>query len=247
MSDPVVVILAGGLGTRLRHLHPGVPKPMIPVAGRPFIDYVVGFFVSQGLGRILLSTGHLSEALESHFARNPVPGADVRCVREPAAAGTAGGFLHAARSVETPPEGWIVANGDSLALAPLAPFLDSFAAGGWDAGIVAIPEQDTGRYGSLEVDPAGALRHFAEKRPGRGPINAGIYFFPQRTLARFPESLPLSFELQVFPELLRQRARVRVHPTAAPFLDMGTPDALASADGFVRRHASACGLPAGAV
>src|ERR1039458_8793610 len=120
LGQVAAVVLAGGFGTRVAHLLTGVPKPMVPVAGKPFLEWVVRYLARQGIPKAILSTGHLADVLESHFRTQPVAGVVTRCVAETRPLGTAGGFLNAARvSVETS-EAWLVANGDSLVFADLA-------------------------------------------------------------------------------------------------------------------------------
>lgn len=86
----VAVILAGGLGTRLRDTLPDRPKPMALVAGRPFLEWVVRYLAAQGVRRFVLSTGHFSEGIKTHFARG-IGSLKVSCVWEREPLDTAGG------------------------------------------------------------------------------------------------------------------------------------------------------------
>src|SRR3989442_5621204 len=113
------VVLAGGLGTRIKHLVPNLPNPMAPVHGRPFLEWVVGYLRHQGIRRVLISTGHLGEAIERHFALQPIPGVSLSCIRESKALGTAGGFLNAVWVSREKPVAWLVLNGDSLVFSDL--------------------------------------------------------------------------------------------------------------------------------
>ncbi|OLE45615.1 MAG: hypothetical protein AUI36_22515 [Cyanobacteria bacterium 13_1_40CM_2_61_4] len=92
---------------------------------------------------------------------------------------------------------------------------------------------DAARYGTLAFDESRRLLRFEEKRPGAGVINAGVYLLKPELLTRFPSARPLSFEKDVFPSLLAGGARLRVHATDAPFLDIGTPESLALAESFI--------------
>jgi D-glycero-alpha-D-manno-heptose 1-phosphate guanylyltransferase len=230
------VILAGGRGTRIEHLLPGLPKAMAPINGRPFLEWSLRYLAWNGIDRIVLSTGHLAEAVERHFKRKPLPGVELLFAREDFPLGTAGGFLHAAGAVARRPGPWLVANGDSLLLADLAAFVARFRAGSWAGAILGLNSSDASRYGTVETDPAGRLLKFSEKRPGPGLINAGFYLFCDSALAQFPQKTPLSFETEVFPFLLDRGAEILVHRVEAPFLDIGTPASLAEAGEFVRRH-----------
>jgi D-glycero-alpha-D-manno-heptose 1-phosphate guanylyltransferase len=233
---PPVVILAGGFGTRVQAQLPGLPKPMAPVAGRPFIEWVVRFFARHGAAEFILSTGYLAGKIEAHFAAGPVPGIRVRCCAETTPLGTAGGFLHCLGSAPSQKGTWIVANGDSLVLADPQPLVAAVHAGA-EAAILGLTVDDASRYGTLEVDPAGRLTAFREKRPGRAVINSGIYALTGAAVALLPERRPLSFEFDVFP-LLATRGAVAVPSTVAAFLDIGTPASLLEAERFILLHQS---------
>lgn len=235
-SEPTAVILAGGFGTRIRHLLDDVPKPMAPVAGRPFLEWVVRYFSTQRVRRFVLSTGYRAEVIAQHFASQPVPGIEVVCVPETEPLGTAGGFLHAVAGSGFSSSVWLVANGDSLALTALDRFIAGVVPQSVSAAILALSVSDTARFGTLDVTPAGRLVRFAEKRPGAGLINAGVYAFKGKTLDAFPTVRPLSFELEVFPTLLSGAAEISVQAVEAPFLDIGTPASLAEADRFIQAN-----------
>ena len=113
------VILAGGFGTRIQALYPNVPKPMIPVCGRPFLEWVVRYLAKQGIHRAIISSGYLAEVVSRHFESQPVKEVRVQCVSETAPQGTAGGFLEAVARAETASNCWLVLNGDSLIFADL--------------------------------------------------------------------------------------------------------------------------------
>ena len=102
------VVLAGGFGTRIRHLLPDLPKPMAPVNGRPFLEWVVRYLAAQKIRRVIISTGHLAEIVAGHFQSQPVKNVRVSCVPETRPLGTAGGFLNAIRGAAENPRrpGW---------------------------------------------------------------------------------------------------------------------------------------------
>lgn len=230
MAELTAILLAGGFGTRIRELYPDVPKPMIPVLGEPFLEWAIRYWKGQGVGRFVLSLGHLAEVAEQYFAGRT----EVATVREPKALGTGGAVLFAA--AEAPlSDPFVVANGDSLVLADVSAALAAIARDGVDGVVLGVEVEDTSRYGSLAMDEAGRLLGFHEKRPGRGLINGGVYFFRRATLDRFPSKQPLSMETDVFPALLAGGADLRVVGVQAPFLDIGTPESVRQAEGFVQR------------
>ncbi len=236
LNQMTAVILAGGLGTRVQHLLPGVPKPMAPVAGRPFLEWVVRYLAKQGLRRAIISTGYLTGVVERHFESQPVRGVRVQCVAEAEPLGTGGGFLHAARQAGEPPPAWLVLNGDSLVFANLslaaAPFSDDSVSG----VVVGRAVPDASRYGTLAIGKSGELVRFEEKRPGAGVINSGVYLLRHSLLAEFPSTTPFSFERDVFPSLIGRGFRLQTVVTDVPFLDIGTPESLPQAEGFIREN-----------
>lgn len=235
MSGWTAVVLAGGLGTRLRKLCPNTPKPLVPVLGRPFLDWLLIYLRACGFRRAVISTGYRANQFAPYHGEQRIPGLDLSTVEEIEALGTAGGFCHAVESRKLD-NNLLALNGDSLVLAPLQPILQDFARRPADAAIVAVAVEDSARYGTLDLDARGWVRGFHEKRAGAGVVNAGMYLFRERVVARFPKRRPLSFESEVFPHLLATGSRVRAYPCARPFLDIGTPEALASAPGFLHSH-----------
>lgn len=230
-TAPLAVILAGGAGTRIRHLLPGLPKPLAPVAGRPFLDWVIRYLHRQGVRSIVLSAGFLAEQLEA-FAHTRA----VACVREPQPLGTGGGFLHALAGSGREEREILACNGDSLVLTELGPLLQSLQDPAVDAALLGVHVADASRYGSLNLALDGSLLGFAEKRSGAGLVNAGVYLFRRSLIGRFPQKRPLSFEYDVFPSLLASGAKIRGVPCTGPFLDIGTEASLARADVFIREH-----------
>jgi D-glycero-alpha-D-manno-heptose 1-phosphate guanylyltransferase len=232
-----VIVLAGGFGTRIRHLLPDVPKPMAPVAGRPFVEWVVRFFARFGCTDFLLSTGYLAEVVEAHFATGPVAGVNVVCRQETSPMGTGGGALHALPEENSPNRIWLVVNGDSLALADPRPLWSLLENPDIEAALLGVPLEDAGRFGSLDIGQGGVLRAFREKQPGAGVINAGVYAIRESCLRSLPDRRPLSFELDVFPALAARNC-VRVLTASVPMLDIGTPETLAQAENFITSHQS---------
>ena len=230
------VVLAGGFGTRIKHLLGDLPKPMAPVNGRPFVEWVVRYLAAQKIRRVILSTGHLAETVERHFQPQPVNNVRVSCVPETKPLGTAGGFLNAIRGTKEKPAAWLVMNGDSLAPAPLETFFQLLDDPAIDGTILGVRVTDAARFGTISQDARGELAGFAEKRPGAGVINAGVYLFRAETVGKFPAKLPLSLETDVFPALLADGGRLKVCVTTAPFLDIGTPESLPMAEQFIRNN-----------
>ncbi len=236
LNDVTAVILAGGFGTRVKHLLPGIPKPMAPVAGKPFLEWVVRYLAQQGIQRVVLSVGYLAEVIEEHFQPQPVSGVKITCVWETEPLGTAGGFLNAVAHTDDQPPAWLVLNGDSLVCTQFQGLLDCLNDSDVEGAILGVEVGDRSRYGGLAQDEQGNLTGFTEKRPGGGLINAGIYLFRHSLLEIFPKQLPSSFEYDVFPTLIANQVNLRVQPVTAAFLDIGTPESLSQVNNFIRAN-----------
>jgi D-glycero-alpha-D-manno-heptose 1-phosphate guanylyltransferase len=232
----IAVILVGGLGTRVRHLLQGRPKPLAPVAGRPFLEWVIRFLHREGITRIVLAAGYAAGQVDEFASKLALPGLELRVVTESEPRGTAGALAHCRAALADGDAPVLVANGDSLALTPLAPLYGAFGVPGTSAAMMALHVDDSSRYGSVAVASDGRLLGFAEKRGGGEPglINAGVYLLGRDVVASLPGERPLSFETDVFPSLVAQGARVQVVPARCAFLDIGTEASLAAADGFIK-------------
>jgi D-glycero-alpha-D-manno-heptose 1-phosphate guanylyltransferase len=233
-----VILLAGGMGRRVRHLYPNLPKPMIPVDGEPFLEWAIRYWLKQGIRSIVVSTGYRAAIIEKFLASRRRDSGLIVSAAEPQPLGT-GGAVRFAADIRPASDPLIVANGDSLAILDLAAVWPMLVPPDVDGLIISVAVDDTSRYGSLQIGPDDRLVGFCEKQSGRGYVNAGVYVLKRRMLTMFPDRSPLSMETEVFPTLLQAGAEFRVVRTAAPFLDIGTPASLALAEEFIRRNQNA--------
>lgn len=233
VAELTVLILAGGKGTRLQGLFPETPKPMIPVAGKPFLHWLTRLIAGEGPRHFVYATGHLSPQVEAWAGDGSMPGLRRECVRENEPLGTGGGLFNCLDRCAA----WtLVANGDSLVTCGLTDLL-ALAGSDVDGGLLGIEIADAARYGSLDVAGDGRLIGFREKVPGRGLINGGLYLFRTELLRRLHRPGALSIETDLFPELLAAGARLQVISAGeAPFIDIGTPETIVQAEAFVRKH-----------
>lgn len=234
-NDIGAVILAGGLGTRIREICPSIPKPMIEVCGSPFIEWVIKYLSTQGLTDFCISIGYKADVIEKYFEGRHYNGLNLYCVKEESPQGTAGGFLLSATKFQNK-EYLLATNGDSLILADLSAAFEMVRKEHYDAVIIGRRVEDRSPYGSLGCDENGMLIQFREKEKGEGLINAGVYIFPRSSLTNFPSKKPLSFEYDVFPLFLQKGMKIRVLTVDAPFIDIGTPEAIREAESFIKKY-----------
>ena len=232
-DDVSVVILAGGRGSRLKGMFPGVPKPMIPVAGLPFLSWITRWIAAHGPRHFIYSTGHLAPVVEQWVNDGSMPDIVREFYREDEPLGTGGGLMNCLGGSR---EWLLVANGDSLVTAGLDRLLD-LRSKGVDGGLLGVEVDDTSRYGRLQVNGESRLTGFEEKVPGQGLVNGGAYLFRRARLLEQRKNGPHSIEYDIIPLLLAQGADIRVIDTgAAPFIDIGTPETIELAERFVRAH-----------
>ena len=220
------VVLAGGLGTRLRSVVSDVPKPMAPVAGRPFLELLLGHLARNGFDRVVLSVGHLADAIGDHFG-DAWRGLELDYAREDAPLGT-GGAIRAALA-RCRADHVHVFNGDTFLGVDCTRTEALWAAHGLPL-IVGREVPDTARYGRMEVDADGRILRFLEKAEAGGPglINAGCYVLPRDIVEDFPPQERFSFEVDYLREAVVRR-RVLCLRTEGEFIDIGTPEDYARA------------------
>jgi D-glycero-alpha-D-manno-heptose 1-phosphate guanylyltransferase len=225
MAAVEAIILAGGLGTRLRDVVPDLPKPLAPVAGRPFLAWLLDAFAGSGMRRVILATGYLSEQIED-FAGGAWQGMEIAYSRETERLGTGGAVGLALQCVQG--DGVHVVNGDTwLRYAPRE-LEQATRDRGCALGIALARVDDVGRYGAVEVED-GRVRGFREKGgSGPGLINAGAYFLTAEAMARLPDEPAWSFEQAVLVPWA-SRGDVAGFTDTKDFIDIGVPEDYARA------------------
>jgi len=230
----ICIILAGGRGTRLAGVLTDRPKPLAMVAGKPFIEWVISYFSQFDIRDFVVSLGYLAPVAQAYFDSREADAVSITTVTERRPMGTGGAFLYAAQAAEA--DVYLLSNGDSLLLADLRPAWSILTREDVDGVIIGRRVEDASRYGTLRFDSGGMLTGFSEKEPGDGVINGGIYLLKRCLLEQLPAVFPMSIEREGIPALLQQGARIFVSVSSAPFLDIGLPETLAQAEGFIRNY-----------
>lgn len=213
------IVLAGGLGTRLRSVLPDLPKCLAPVNGRPFLERQLELLARQGIDRFVLSLGYGADQVQSAAAqwRGKF---DVQTVVERELLGTGGAIRFAMESAGL--DEALVINGDTWVGGDLSAMLEPLKPDErLRMAIVEVP--DRGRFGGVAVDGEGRVERFIEKgQSGPGPINAGLYRVAKSAFGPGDQGA-FSFETQTMVRLT-SAGQVRACRVGGPFIDIGVPE-----------------------
>ncbi len=214
------IVLAGGLGTRLRSAVPDLPKCLAPIAGRPFLEWQLRSLAERGVGRFVLALGHGADQVMDALQQPWTDSLEITCVVERELLGTGGATRFA--MTEANVQDALVVNGDTW----LGGSLDAILAP-WNDGefmrmaTVEVPER--ARFGGVSVGADHRVQAFLEKgQTGAGQINAGLYRLRLSVFDGEPDGA-LSMESAVMPRLVA-RGALTAYQVAGPFIDIGIPD-----------------------
>lgn len=226
ISHIPTVILAGGLGTRLRPAFDSGPKSMAPVAGRPFLEYLLRQIAQSGFREVLLCVGYAGGQIEEWAGDGKKWGLRIRYSVESTPLGTAGAVKLAAKLLDS--EEFLVFNGDSFLAVDLRDLVrEQLRSRAW-ATIALAKVRDSARYGTVVLNPDGDIEAFLEKSTatpadscGWYLVNGGVYVFNKLVLSLVPETAAVSLEREVFPQLLFRGVKGFV--SDGYFIDIGLP------------------------
>jgi mannose-1-phosphate guanylyltransferase len=219
------LVLAGGEGTRLRPLTLTLAKPVMPLAGRPFLTFMLDWLRRHGVDDVLLSCGYRSEDVERVLGASH-RGMRLRYVVEEEPLGTAGPLRLAADAGVLAADRVLVLNGDCLTDLDLTAELAQHEATGAAATLALVAVEDTSSYGVVPTRDDNSVEAFLEKRPGPAPtnrINAGAYVLERSVVDLVPAGRAVSIEREVFPELVGNGLFGYDAPDAY-WIDIGTPE-----------------------
>lgn len=224
------VILAGGKGTRLRPLTELRPKPLIPVAGRPCIEYVIRSLVEADIRRIIITTGYRSDLLIRHLADGSLLDANLLYAFESSPLGTAGSVRNLGEFLDST---FVVASGDVLSDIDITALLATHRETGAKVTMALTEVENPSAFGIVELDDADRVVRFAEKPPPEevfsNLINAGIYVIEPEVLEGITPGEPYDFSRQLFPALLERGIPIYGHRLQGIWHDIGNPGDLLGA------------------
>lgn len=219
MHADEVIILVGGLGTRLRAVVADVPKPLAQVAGRPFLAWVLDHLASQRIRRCILATGYLSDKVE-HAIGATWAGMQVTYSVEEFPLGTGGAVAQAVNLLQG--DSVHVLNGDTFLRYSLAALESITRTKQAELGLALASVNDVSRYGAVTVAD-GQVQRFQEKGgTGAGFVNAGSYYLTREALAALPRHGSFSLETEVLLPAVA-KSTVAALTSTAEFIDIGVP------------------------
>jgi len=217
------ILLAGGLGTRLRPLTENLPKPMASVGNRPWLEHLLLHYRNQGIREFVIAVKHYRLMIESHLGDGSKYGVRIDYAVEKELLGTAGAIKNAEALLG---DRFVVVNADIIHQIDLASALQFHDRHGGAVTICLTEVDDPSHYGVVVTTAAGEITRFVEKpKPAEAPsnlINAGIYLMDRRALDYIPSGRAVSIEKETFPLLIADNCGVYGHPIGGYWMDMGT-------------------------
>lgn len=229
--DCQAVILAGGLGTRMRPITETIPKPMIPVLGKPFLEQQFAMLRANGFRRALLLVAYLGEKIEQYFGDGRVRGWSLSYSYEPSPLGTGGALKNAEAKLE---DEFVVLNGDTFLPIDYVALWRAFRESDSGAFIVAYRKSGSAAANllankvpnNLAVAPDGRVTAYRKRDPqGLTHVDAGVLILQKEILKKIPPGPACSLEEEIFPRLIEE-GRMKAWITSQPFYDMGSPEGL---------------------
>ncbi len=230
------IVMAGGEGQRLRPLTETIPKPMLPVGGRPVLEILLDSLRVSGFGRVLISVGYLRSVIQDHFGDGSQYGLEVEYLVEEEPLGTAGalGLISQDRRPATP---FLVVNGDLLTSLSFAAFRDFHIAADYDLTLCCRPYEIQVPYGYPVVE-GDLVTSFREKPTFHYLVNSGIYCLSPELLDRVPQATAYNMNDLIDTLCEAKACRVGVFPLREPFHEIGQLEAYDDAEKFYSAHVS---------
>lgn len=222
------LILVGGLGTRLGEITKNIPKPMIDINGKPFLEYFLMYLKKYGITEVLITKGHLGHIIENHFGDGNKFGLKLIYVPEEQLLGTAGAVKNAEKLLN---DNFFLLNGDSISnvnLTELKKFHEKNNAE-FTIALLATDREDVEVMSSEESGKINAIYQRGTKessdyrKKDNLCVNSGVYYVSRSILNHIPREKKVSMENEIFPILINN-ARFFGMKSNADFLDIGTPE-----------------------
>ena len=223
MSGWEVIILAGGLGTRLRSVVSDRPKPMAEVQGEPFLAHLMRYYARRGARHFVLSIGYMSGQISDVFGED-FDGVPISYAIEEKPLGTGGAVINSAAHLQST-NPCLVMNGDTFFPVDLTQLMQLHLRSSADLSLALFDATEADRFGAVDFDENGRVTEFDSGKAKLGqPANGGVYMLSPDILSGLDDAdVPLSFEETVIPGLIASGHRVYATTQPAPFIDIGLP------------------------
>jgi NDP-sugar pyrophosphorylase family protein len=228
LAECPVLILAGGLGTRLQPMYADGPKVLAPVGGRPFLSYLLQQLATAGFRQVTMCVGYRAEEIKRWLGSGGTLGLVVTYSFEEEPLGTGGG-LRLAYTRYAAGQRFFAINGDSILQVPFQAMYEAHLKRRPSGTIALVEVADTSRYGRVELNESGFVKGFREKSGEQGPgfINGGVYLFEPSSMDLVPAGRSVSLEREILPLLVS--GSLLAFKTDGYFIDIGVPEDLARA------------------
>ena len=234
-QEAAALILAGGFGTRVRHVHPEKPKALIKINGQPFLYWILSSLEAQGFKKAYILAFYKKDEIFNYCQEYQSSSSlEIIVIVEPQPLGTGGAVKYALETVNFSSEKILLLNGDTFFKSSHADLLEELS----EHALFCISGtyvESNSRFGLMEVDASNHLIRFNEKVHGDGLVNIGRYAFDKHFfLANSPKKMNFSLENEFIPRALEMGKIIKVKTVVDDFLDIGTEETLASADTYIQ-------------
>ena len=229
------IILAGGLGTRLRKIAPSLPKPMVLINGKPFLDLILSLLNKCGsIERVVLAVGYMADKFIQRYEKSSEYNFEILFSVEETLLGTGGAIKNALKHTET--DNVLVLNGDSYVDIDFRDLSRKHLQTNADMTIVLKELEDSNRYGSVKIDENNRITCFEEKKAGcsKGLINAGVYMIKKTLFDSVKEQTVISLEKELLPVFIKNN--VFSYIGEGKFIDIGIPETYKIADEYLHEE-----------
>jgi NDP-sugar pyrophosphorylase family protein len=216
------IILAGGLGTRLRPVVSDIPKPMAEVLGRPFLAWQIEQLKKFGILDIIISIGYLGDKIKMYFQDGNRLGAHIEYAEESQPLGTGGALKNASRYLAGE-EKFLVMSGDTYLDLVFSDFLRFHGEKNSLVTMALARRERPSKSGCVEIDKENRIINFVEKEKGAGLINAGYLIFSSEVFDHMPKKNKFSLEYDLYPKLVGTK-RIFGYVASGYFRDIGNPE-----------------------
>lgn len=227
------IILAGGLGTRLRGVINDLPKVLVPIGRKPFLDILLSFLSKNNdISKVVLAIGYLSNKIIDRYENCGAYGFEILFSVEKELLGTGGAIKKALKYTET--ENVLVLNGDSYIEVNIEDLFAAHKKNSASMTIVLKEMENAARYGSVVLAGNNRVVSFEEKNPGiqRGYVNAGIYLLKKELFDNIEENKVLSLERDLLPDFIKKPLYGYV--SHGKFIDIGIPEAYETSHDYLK-------------